>query len=111
MDEIVDWLGFYNSRRLHSTLDYVSPMTFEKNLVRRSAGASRIKLSAMGFAKQGQDQSLVYSWSIGQSAKRILRLAIRNDMGPAYAVDNQCGCVHPRAPSHLIDAELVEFLR
>ncbi|WP_430367347.1 IS3 family transposase [Trinickia sp. NRRL B-1857] len=31
MDEIVDWLGFYNSRRLHSTLDYVSPMTFEKN--------------------------------------------------------------------------------
>jgi putative transposase len=31
MDEIVDWLGFYNSRRLHSTLDYVSPMTFEQN--------------------------------------------------------------------------------
>jgi transposase InsO family protein len=25
-----DWLGFYNARRLHSTLDYVSPMTFEK---------------------------------------------------------------------------------
>jgi RES domain-containing protein len=24
MDEIIDWLGFYNSRRLHSTLDYVS---------------------------------------------------------------------------------------
>ncbi|WP_197339992.1 IS3 family transposase [Ralstonia solanacearum] len=31
MDEVVDWLGFYNARRLHSTLDYVSPMTFEKN--------------------------------------------------------------------------------
>ena len=31
MDEIVDWLGFYNSRRLHSTLDYASPMTFEQN--------------------------------------------------------------------------------
>src|SRR5260370_10559705 len=31
MDEVIDWLGFYNSRRLHSTLDYVSPMTFEKN--------------------------------------------------------------------------------
>ncbi|MGF6972352.1 transposase InsO family protein [Paraburkholderia sp. JPY465] len=30
MDEIVDWLVFYNARRLHSTLDYVSPMTFEK---------------------------------------------------------------------------------
>jgi transposase InsO family protein len=31
MDEIVDWLGFYNPRRLHPTLNYVSPMTFEKN--------------------------------------------------------------------------------
>jgi hypothetical protein len=31
MDEVVDWRNFYNARRLHSTLDYVSPMTFEKN--------------------------------------------------------------------------------
>jgi hypothetical protein len=31
MDKIVDWLGFYSSRRLHSTLDYVCPMTFEQN--------------------------------------------------------------------------------
>jgi putative transposase len=31
MDEVIDWLGFYNARRLHSTLDYVSPMTFENN--------------------------------------------------------------------------------
>ena len=30
MDEVVDWLNFYNHKRLHSTLDYVSPMTFEK---------------------------------------------------------------------------------
>ena len=30
MDEIIDWLTFYNHRRLHSTLDYVSPMRFEK---------------------------------------------------------------------------------
>ena len=30
MDEVIDWLTFYNYRRLHSTLDYVSPMTFEK---------------------------------------------------------------------------------
>ena len=31
MDEVMDWLTFYNHKRLHSTLGYVSPMTFEKN--------------------------------------------------------------------------------
>ncbi len=31
MDEVVDWIAFYNHRRLHSTLAYVSPMQFEKN--------------------------------------------------------------------------------
>ena len=30
MDEIVDWLGFYNHRRIHSSLGYVSPMQFEQ---------------------------------------------------------------------------------
>ena len=30
-DEIVDWLTFYNHSRIHSSLGYVSPMTFEKN--------------------------------------------------------------------------------
>ncbi len=30
MDEVIDWLTFYNHRRLHSTLGYVSPMTFEQ---------------------------------------------------------------------------------
>jgi len=37
MDEIVDWLSFYNARQLHSTLNYVSPMTFENHW----AGARR----------------------------------------------------------------------
>jgi phage gp16-like protein len=31
MDELIDWAGLYNARRLHSALDYVSSMTFEKN--------------------------------------------------------------------------------
>lgn len=29
-DEVMDWITFYNHRRLHSTLGYVSPMAFEK---------------------------------------------------------------------------------
>ena len=30
-DETIDWLLWYNQARLHSTLDYVSPMQFEKH--------------------------------------------------------------------------------
>ena len=30
MDEVIDWLTFYNYRRLHSTLAYVSLMRFEE---------------------------------------------------------------------------------
>jgi transposase InsO family protein len=30
MDEVMDWLSFYNHRRLHSKLGYVSPMQFER---------------------------------------------------------------------------------
>jgi putative transposase len=30
-DEALDWLFWYNQTRMHSTLDYVSPMQFEQN--------------------------------------------------------------------------------
>ena len=30
-DEVIAWLGWYNSKRLHTTLNYISPMQFEKN--------------------------------------------------------------------------------
>jgi putative transposase len=33
MDEVMDWLNFYNHKRLHSTLAYVSPMTFEQRWI------------------------------------------------------------------------------
>lgn len=29
-DEVIDWLGFYNRKRMHSTLGYLSPMAFEE---------------------------------------------------------------------------------
>ncbi len=30
-DETLDWLLWYNQSRLHSTLNYVSPMQFEQH--------------------------------------------------------------------------------
>ena len=33
MDEVMSWLTFYNHKRLHSTLGYVSPMTFEQRWI------------------------------------------------------------------------------
>jgi transposase InsO family protein len=30
MDEVIDWLMFYNHSRLHSTINYMSPMQFEE---------------------------------------------------------------------------------
>lgn len=30
MDEVIDWLMFYNQSRLHLTLNYMSPMQFEE---------------------------------------------------------------------------------
>ena len=30
-DEVIDWMTFYNRKRMHSTLGYVSPMDFEQN--------------------------------------------------------------------------------
>ncbi|MDB5648709.1 MAG: transposase [Hyphomicrobiales bacterium] len=38
-DEVVDWLRFYNHRRLHSTLGYLSPMAFER---KRLGGNARV---------------------------------------------------------------------
>ena len=29
-DEVMNWIQFYNSKRLHSTLGYLSPMHYER---------------------------------------------------------------------------------
>jgi len=35
--EVVDYIGYYNGIRLHSTLGYLSPLTYEKELYREAA--------------------------------------------------------------------------
>jgi transposase InsO family protein len=40
-DEVMNWIAFYNHRRLHSTLGYASPMAFEQKWL-----ASQISLAA-----------------------------------------------------------------
>ena len=44
-DEVFDWLRFYNHKRLHSTLGYVSPMAFEQaaEAKRKEAGGEERK--------------------------------------------------------------------
>ena len=44
-DEVMDWIVFYNHRRLHSTLGYASPMVFEQKWLARqiSLAASSIR--------------------------------------------------------------------
>jgi transposase InsO family protein len=42
MDEVMDWLAFYNRTRLHQTLGYVSPMQFEQGWT----AAQQVKIAA-----------------------------------------------------------------
>ncbi len=62
MDDVIDWLNFYNHKRLHSTLGYVSPMTFEQRWtaaqqqVRKSA-----QLVAYGVRKPGARSTAIDS--------------------------------------------------
>ncbi len=37
---VMNWLAFYNATRLHSRLDYVIPMQFEKNWLAEQARRS-----------------------------------------------------------------------
>lgn len=47
MDEVIDWMTFYNHRRVHSTLGYISPMKFEENW---RAGQAKKAAKTSGYA-------------------------------------------------------------
>ena len=54
-DEIIDWLLWYNRRRLHSTPAYVSPMKFDLSKTGLPINpGTPIRNSAMGYGFQGQ---------------------------------------------------------
>jgi len=58
MDEAIDWLNFYNHTRLHSTLGYVSPMTFEQRWTAvQQQDRKSAELAAKESGKRGQDQA------------------------------------------------------
>ncbi len=55
MDEVIDWLNYYNHKRLHSTLGFISPMKFEHNWLVAQLGKSHNKHVKMyGLPGQGQ---------------------------------------------------------
>ena len=45
-DEALDWLLWYNQTRLHSTLNYVSPMQYEQNWARDTAPPASLTAGA-----------------------------------------------------------------
>lgn len=51
----MDWMAFYNQRRLHSTLGYVSPMQYDNAGTRHSVKRPR-EPWVKNSTKQGQGQ-------------------------------------------------------
>ena len=45
-DEVLDWLLWYNQTRLHSTLNYVSPMQYEQNWARDTVPSASLTVGA-----------------------------------------------------------------
>ena len=58
MDEVIDWLTFYNHSRLRSALNYMCPMQFEQ----RWLGSKKVSIitHAMDSINSGQGQYFNY---------------------------------------------------
>ena len=54
MDEVIDWLMFYNQGKLHSTLGYISPMHFEQYWSAATAEGCRIMSTLSGTEYRGK---------------------------------------------------------
>jgi putative transposase len=52
-DEVLDWLHWYNRKRLHSTLHYVSPMEYEREWRTRSLAGGR---GETGHGKEAREK-------------------------------------------------------
>ncbi len=52
-DEVLAWLRWYNRKRLHSTLHYVSPMEYEREWKQRTARETR---EQAGFREKAMEK-------------------------------------------------------
>ena len=111
-DEVIDWLGFYNHRRLHSALGYLSPMAFEKNGWPIEKGW-RHDRSVLGDAKRGQGQHgvpadfLLTAKRDLDAAKRFFRKMLKDRpfLGP-HKIGTDGAKVYPTAISDVAKAGL-----
>ena len=75
MDDVIDWLTFYNHRRLHFTLGDISPIKFEEHW---HAGRARKAASPIGYGRrltgQGQTSSFVQTASLCRMSSIILKV-------------------------------------
>ena len=80
MDEVIDWLTFYNHRRLHSTLDYVSPMTFEQRWIAVSSKPGNPHSGQfMESGKQGQGHCAFVGPNVEVKTQRACALSCLDD--------------------------------
>ena len=88
MDEVIDWLGFYNSTRPHQTLDYVSPIAFEQRWFaaqqqdRKTAQWGDYEVRFSGATSRSQERFMMRSNSATQaSASTRMQTCTGPDMG------------------------------